>query len=363
MKKLLKTVFLLIIPLVVLILVASGALKHKVKPGEQAVSSSTVKGIKTEIVHTSNVPRVIELTGSLQANQVSQIASKLMAHVVDVNVSEGSRVSSGQTLVKLDPSEVKAQLDQASAGKQAAEVEYEYARTTYLRYKDLYQQGGVSKQQLDDATARYNAAQAAIEQARASSQLAAVSSSYATVTAPFKGVITKKMVEVGDMASPGQPLLTIEQSPYYLEVAVQESLSGQVKIGQQVKVRLDAINSVKTGRVYQILPAIDPSSHTFIAKIMLPEDPTIRSGMYGTAYLPVGQISTILVANAAVVRWSDFTGVFTIDKTNTVHLQYVSLGETFGDNVAVVSGLQDGDRIITVGNDKVRDGERVVLSK
>lgn len=363
MRKLLKTVFLLIIPLVFLTLVASGALSHKVKPGEQAITETAAQGVRTEIIKVSNVPRKIEITGTVQADQVVQIASKLMAHVTKVNVHEGSRVSSGQTLVALDPSEVRAQVNQASAGKQAANVEYNYARTTYERFKNMYQLGGVTKQELDNAETRFRQAQAAVEQARANSQLAAVSNSYATITAPSEGVITKKMVEAGDIAAPGQLLLTLEQSPYYLEVAVQESLSGQVKVGQQVKVQLDALEDIKTGRIFEVIPAVDPASHTFIAKIMLPDAPAIRSGMYGKAYLEVGQYSTILVPETALVRWSEFTGVFVIDSKNMAHLQYISPGETVGDHVEIVSGLHAGDCVITEGKEQVRDGERVVLPK
>lgn len=148
-----------------------------------------------------------------------------------------------------------------------------------------------------------------------------------------------------------------------MEVNLDESLAQKINKGMKVGVRIDSLRKELEGSVDEILPTVDVATRTFTVKIALPEDPDIRSGMFGSARFNVSQVDKILVPALAITRWSQFTGVYAVDEQSVAHLRFVRLGETFGDQVEVLSGLKPGDRILTEGVDKVKDGYRVEVAQ
>lgn len=202
---------------------------------------------------------------------------------------------------------------------------------------------------------------AALQQSRVALQLARITRSYAVLRAPFDGVITQKLADVGAMAMPGVPVLREEGTQDRLELTVPESALPAVTIGKPLEVQIDALgNRHLVGIVTEIAPQGDPNSHTFTVKVLLPADRSVRSGMFGRVKLPVGTERRMLVPAGAVMEREGLHYVYVVDPQNVLHLRLVTLGQSYGKSLEVLSGLNPGERIVAdASSPKLQDGLQI----
>ena len=344
------------------------------KPAAQAAPEK-VHGIAVMEVRKATVPDSVEATGTVQATLAAQLSSQVMGTITRVNVHEGDRVRRGEVLVSIDEAQQQAAFSGAKAGLQAsqqsiaaADADYALAESTMKRYQMLYDKRSVSPQEYDEmktrlaaAQARRDAAHAGATQAEAGVSQAGTAMSFTKVRAPFDGIVIAKLAEPGAMAAPGVPLLTIEDPiRFRLEVQVDESRIGAVKLSESVPVVIDSLGDQRiTGKVIQIVPAADPSSRTFTVKIDLPPNPLMRSGLFGRASFPRGQREAIAIPKSAVLSRGQMQAVYAIGADQLANLRFVRLGAVSGDQVEVLSGLQNGDRIVTTPGDRELSGKQV----
>ncbi|HEY4932185.1 MAG TPA: efflux RND transporter periplasmic adaptor subunit, partial [Terriglobales bacterium] len=258
-----------------------------------------IHGVAVMQVQKTSVPDVVEATGTVRAALSAQLSSQVMGTITRVNVHEGDRVKRGEVLVAIDEAQQQAAFAGANAGLHAsqesiaaADADYALAESTMQRYQMLYDKKSVSPQEFDEvktrlaaAKARRDAAHANREQAEAGVSQAGTAMSFTKVRAPFDGLVIARLAEPGAMASPGVPLLTVEDpSRFRLEATVDESKIGAVRLGESVPVVIDALGEQSIeGKVTQIVPAVDPGSRTFTVKIDLPANPQMRTGLFGRA--------------------------------------------------------------------------------
>lgn len=342
---------------------------------QPAPSPQTVRNVAVFAVQRSGVPDVLEAVGTVRAVQTTVLASQMMGNVVEVRVHEGDRVQRGQVLAVIDESQPRAAVDRATAADNASrqqlaasESDLNLAESTLNRYQTLLEKKSVSPQEFDEIKARQQAAlarrdMARAEQAQAQAALAQARTAfeYTRIRAPFAGVVTEKKVDSGTLASPGMPILTVEDvSRYRLEATVNESDLAYVRIGQPVPVLVDALgNSQLRGKVVQIVPAADPGSRSFMIKIELPANQQLRSGLFGRAQFSRGERQSLLVPRTAIVERGQLQGVFVLDQNRVAGLRYVTLGKSAGDDVEVLAGLQDGDRLVAKPGSLELDGRQV----
>lgn len=316
---------------------------------------------------------------------------------------EGDKVSAGQALIEIDNRDANAQLQKAGAGlrqaheglaeveqainaaesaQAAADANKRLADSTYARYQALFERKSISPQEFDEAKAKQEMAEAEarraadtlkmlaakkrqglaqIDQAKADVANAQVFVSYARITSPITGVVVAKHTEVGSTATPGTPLLTIEDgSRYRLEVAVEESRLGKIRIGQRARLRIDALGADDMeGGVSEITPAADPMSRSYTVKIDLPARQLLRSGLYGVARFASGQRQAILIPRKSVTYRGQLAGVFVVDDAGVARLRLIQTGKTYGENVEALSGLNGGERVVVNGVADVKDGVRI----
>jgi RND family efflux transporter MFP subunit len=236
------------------------------------------------------------------------------------------------------------------------------------RYQMLYDKKSVSPQEYDEvktklaaAQARRDASHAGRTQAEAGVSQASTAVSFTKIRAPFDGLVIAKPAEPGAMAAPGVPLLVVEDpSRLRLEAQVDESKIGVVKLGQSVPVLIDSLGDAPlAGKVVQIVPAADPSSRTFTVKIELPSNPGIRSGLFGRARFPSGEREAIAIPKTAVLSRGQMQAVYVVGSDHLASLRFVTLGEASGEQVEVLSGLQNGDRIVAQPGDRELSGKQV----
>lgn len=204
-------------------------------------------------------------------------------------------------------------------------------------------------------------AEAQIGQARAGLQMSRVTHSYTRLSAAFDGVITERLADPGSMATPGVPLLKVQGGSLRLEAIVPESVLSAVRLGLFVPVQLDALERrALAGKVVEIAPAGDPTSHTFVVKVALPPGSGARAGMFGRARFRTGVKRRLLVPASAVWEREGLHYVFTVDDSNVARLRLVTVGEALGDRIAILSGLKSGERIVAAGRERITDGTPVL---
>jgi multidrug efflux system membrane fusion protein len=319
-------------------------------------------------------------------------------------------VQPGQLLVEIDNRDAAAQLKKAQAGlreaeemlqetermiqanesaKTAAEAEQSLAASTFNRYQALLERKSVSQQEFDEAQARYRGKTAEVErtkemvrsmqarreqvlaridQAKAEISQAQISVGYGRIQSPLQGIVTQKQAELGVLAAPGTPLLTLEDDARYrLEAAVEESRLGKIRLGDPVRLSIDALGDQEwTGRVGEIQPTADPASRSSLVKIDLPESlikkapgGILRSGLYGKARFVVGKKGILTIPHKAVFQRGQLVQVFVVDSSQIARLRLIKTGKIYGDRIEVLSGLGDGEKIVVEGGERVNDGNRV----
>jgi RND family efflux transporter MFP subunit len=343
----------------------------------EPAAPETINNVPVIDVQKGKVTDWLEAVGNVRAVQTSQVASQMMGNIVEIRAREGDRVQSGQILAALDDSQPRAAVEQATAavtaaqkGVSAADSDFALAEATLKRYRQLYEKKSVSPQEFDEIKARYQSAEARRDMARAERSQAnaaltqaRTSLGYTRVRAPFAGVVTEKKVDAGTLTSPGMAIFTLEDTrSYRLEATVDESDIRLVRLGQVAPVTIGALgNTQLSGKVVQIVPAVDPASRSFLVKVELPADARLRSGLFGHAHFARGERSALLIPRTSVVERGQLQGVYVLDATQIAGLRYVTLGRSAGEKVEVLSGLQDGERLVAAPGDRELGGKRIAI--
>lgn len=331
-----------------------------------------------------------EAGGIVRARNTALIASRVLAPIIKVHVRPGDRVHRGATLVTLDAREIQANkgraeatsLSTAEAARAAdadirtAESALVLAQATHDRMAALHAKRSATTQELDQAVAaltaaeaqrtgaqaRLAAANAARAAAQAAAEVATISSTYAVLSAPFDGIVTERHADAGSMATPGTPLLTLEDpATYRLEVQLDEARATLVETRQMVSVRLEALSPADAwvdGRIAEIA-RVDPLSHSFVVKIDLPTLPVSRSGLFGRAQFSGPSRRALTVPAPALIKRGQLTFVYLVDTQHQARLRPISVGATAGDRAEVLAGLRDGDVVVTNPPASLTDGTRV----
>jgi RND family efflux transporter MFP subunit len=303
------------------------------------------------------------------------VSAQVPGRIQQVLVREGDSVRAGQTLAVLDDAGLRASVDQTQAAVRAAQSEEAAAQTdaklaasTLERYRQLEAEKSVSPQEMDEVSRRAEAAAARLDAVRAQADAAKAQESgartmlgYTRLLAPFSGIVTARMADPGTLASPGVPLLQVDEAgALQLETSVDESAIGAIHKGMKVQVVIDGAGSTSmTGTIAEIVPAADPSTHSFLVKIDLPSSSQLRAGMYGTAEFANGVRNAILIPRSAVVVRGSLNCVYVLDGQGVAQLRYLTLREAQGNLVEVLSGISSGEKLVDAPSDRDLAGKRI----
>jgi RND family efflux transporter MFP subunit len=358
----------------VLFLVGCG---EKAATGDAQAKRPPVRGVSIATLVPTPVDEFFEATGTVKAAHISVVAGRMMGAVTSLLVKEGDPVEKGQLLLTIDDRDVVQKEKGAEAGYREAQKALEAAKAnreltdiTYRRYKKMYEEKAISGQEMDQfetqnrvAGLEYERVREMLDRAAAGLAEARIYRGFARVTSPVRGVVTEKRTEAGSMAVPGMPLLTVEGAAgFQAEIAVDESLSGRLKIGTPVLVSIEALNRQMTGKIAEILPAVDPQSRSFTAKVSL-SGPGLRTGLYAKVSIPKGKKQVLLAPRAAIVERGQLTGVYAVDGQGIVAYRLVRTGRAYDGRLEILSGLKTDDRIIVGGMEKAVDGGVVEKEK
>ena len=355
----------------------------------KTASAETAPPIPVTVVRVAmaDIADTFEAGGVVQARTTATIMARIQAPVREVRVAPGDRVRAGQVLIVLDGRDLAAHARSARAAalaadqgvtaaaseQQGADAALALARTSHARIAGLYAKRSATLQELDDAmgalrsaearaagtAARAQAAASGVDSARAASEAAGTTESFALITAPFDGVVAEKMVEPGNMAAPGMPLMRVEDTRgFRLDVRVDESRIGHVAVGAMVSVSVDSgtggTPTTISGTVAEIGRAVDADARAFLVKITLPDTTGLRSGTFGRAHFSgPGRRALTVPANALVHR-GQLTSVLVVEQ----EIARVRLVSVRGPEV--LAGVSEGDVVIVAAPPTVTDGSRVI---
>ncbi len=299
--------------------------------------------VQVEPLVPSEVPFEVEVAGTLQAVEQALISARVSGQVVAVPVRAGSVVKKGDLLVKISAAEISAQVLRVEA--QLSQARRNLARETKLQKANASTREAVKslKEMVQIAEAAYREAKAMLD--------------YTVVRAPFSGVVTQKMVEVGDLAAPGGPLLKLENgAALEVVVAIPEALVSTLTLGAKLLVNIPAANLQLMTAISEIAPTVDPQSRTTRIKLKLPENVALRSGQFARVSLADKGTATLLIAKTALQQQGQLEQVFVAEQ-GVARLRLVRSGASYGDRVEILSGLRAGDQVIVAANTRLHDGQ------
>ena len=313
-----------------------------------AASVAAAADLKTAPVELREVELDTSAEAVVEAVRQSTVSAQIAGRIVDLRFDVGDYVKKGQVIARIDERAV-SQAEAASVAQvREARAALGNARAQYERSKQLFAQKFISQAALDQAEATYKSAQARVAALLAGAGQAATERSFATVVAPYSGVVSARYVELGEMATPGKPLFTgFDPSTLRVVANVPQTQVAAIQALSRARVEIPSTGKWFDAKSLVIVPSADPRTHTTRIRLELPEDVRgVYPGVYARAHFAIGKALKLLAPRAAILRRSEVTAVYVVGADGTPRLRQVRLGEAADENsVEVLAGLEPGERV------------------
>ena len=333
--------------IVLLMLWILGAFRRGViQAGKASAPAESAADRTTEAVAAQTVPAMTEAVGTVQAEQLAAVTSRVVGTIDELRVSAGQRVAGGAILAVLDNRDLRHRVEQAQEAVLGAEATLVQARADYARDKPLADQRVITPYDFEHTQTNLKTAEANWRRLQQAAREADVTLSYAVIRSPFAAVVVDRLANVGDLAAPGKPLFTLyEPGRLWLEANVPEDLLARVHVGEVLTLRIDARGQESTGRVVEVVPSSDPATRTMVVRARLEDTRDLVPGMFGRLLIPSTPERVLTVPASAVTRAGQLTLVDVVDE-NRVERRTVQLGGAVGEAFEVLSGLAAGERVV-----------------
>ena len=326
--------------------------------------TAPVRAVKVMTVSESQLSHELSLAGEIRATVESRLGFRVAGKLIGRHVVLGQRVKAGQLLAELDGQDYRLSVDSATAAVSAAQTNLALATGDYQRYKELRDKGFISGAELDRRETALKSAQAQLTQAQAALSGQRNQYSYSQLRADKAGVVTALDAEVGQVLSPGMPVVRVAQDGGREVVfAVPEDQWQAVKTGQAVTVKRWGDQPSMTAKVTEVAASADPVTRTYIVKAALP-DAAIPLGSTATVTLKTPQTSThgLTLPTTAVRQEGGQSTVWVVDKTSmTVHARPVVLGGLYDNQFQVTQGLEPGMQVVVAGVHVLSEGQKITF--
>lgn len=313
---------------------------------ETAQSTDSTQVVTVDAARLTELDSRQQYTAQLEAKTLNNITAQAGGRVKQILVAVGDRVAAGQVVARMEAT-------QASA----AQIQLADAKTNFARMDELYKVGGISK-------AQWEQAKSALEQAKLSYGNA---SENTLLRSPISGFVTAKNYDNGDVTSPAQPILVIQQvSPLKVVVNVSEQYYTRLKPGLEASLSVEALGTQSfSGRITKVYPTVDATTHTVGVEIEVPnKDQRLRPGMYARLSLDFGTRQALTISDKAIVRQagSGIRYVYVLKEGKAVYRE-VELGELQDGRYEVLGGIEPGEQLIISAPSRLKNGTAVKLAK
>jgi len=322
---------------VAMLLLAAGPYARGASPAPAPLAAITVGA--------ASAPTERMLDGTVEAVHQATIAAQTAGRVTEINVDVNDYVPAGTVVMRLRSTEQVAGFSQAQAALKEAVARDSEAQARYERIHDMYERKVVAKATLDEATAARDAAASRLAAARAGLDAAREGVSYTEIRAPYAGVVTQKLVQVGETVAPGTPLIAgASLDALRVVVEIPQSIVDNVRAQKKAAVYVNGRRIESTAITF--FPSAEPKTNTFQARIELPRDVKgLAPGMFVKVGVATGEAQRLLVPRSAVVERSEMRAVYVVAPDGRVSLRQLRLGHNQGDSVEVLAGLAAGEHV------------------
>jgi membrane fusion protein (multidrug efflux system) len=317
------------------------------------------EAVTTVVARQETWETTTKAIGTVEAARGVTVAADLPGLVDRISFESGQQVNKDDVLVRLDTKQEEAQLA-------AADAQRDLSRTQLSRARTMLANGIVAKEAADTVAAEYKQAEARVGEIHASIERK-------TIRAPFAGVLGLRQVNLGQYLAGGAPIVTLQAlRPAYVNFTVPQQEMGGLKVGDAVHVTSDALAGTAEGRIGAFEPVIDPATrHVTIQAVFENRDAKLRPGMFVEAQLSRGARVSVIPIPASAIAYAPFgDSVFIVEdmtgpdkkRYRGVRQQFVKLGASRGDQVAVLSGVKPGEELVTSGVFKLRPNAAVKVN-
>jgi membrane fusion protein, multidrug efflux system len=303
---------------------------------------------KTAAVETREIDLAYSSEAVIEAVRQSTVSAQISGRIVELRFDVGDYVKKGEVIVRIDERAAGQALAASEAQVREADAAARNARVNFDRSRQLLAQKFISQAALDKADADYKQAQARLSAMLAGAGQAATERSFATIVAPYSGVVSVRHVELGEMASPGKPLMTgFDPSTLRAVANVPQAQVAAIQASGRARIEVPATGRWFEVRKLTVVPSADPRTHTTQVRLELPEDARgIYPGVFARAHFAIGRAPRLLMPRAAVFQRSEVTGAYVIDEKGMPRLRQIRLGTVGDENaIEVLAGLKPGERV------------------
>ena len=351
---------------VLTVVIAARIVMNMMKEKDRAARLSLARpaNVPTDFPMRSTIVPEYRFSGSMDPDWQADIAAKIDARLTKVYVREGDYVKKGQVLAEYETVDAGADLLSARGSYEDALANYQRAKLDFERYSQLFEQGAISQQAFDNYKYSLDNAQGKLNSA--SGTLQAMQSKYdaTQIVAPANGTIYKRYYQEGYYAKAGTPVFSIaDVSKLKIVVNVPEGNVGGIAVGNEARIKVSAYPDLKlVGKIVRIAPVADLPSHTFLTEISVDNPKNLKAGVYATVYLtgePKHDVLTI--PPYAIVMRDDQRTAYVVKDDGVVNRRVLSVGYMNDDVAEILTGLTENDRIVVGGQNKLREGSKIVL--
>lgn len=338
------TPVLAIVGLLIVVAWMAGMFSSQIAPG--LINKTKQNGLSPYKVELITLPKVESIPAGIKAREATLLSSQILARIKNIHVRAGDNVAAGQVLVTLESEGLKAQLAQSAALEDAVQASLTEAQDTLERTQILKDKGLVSQSVLDNAMTAFRRFSSELVAAKQRVQAAQTALNYSTIHAPFSGVVVERSAEPGNMASPGQLLLSLyDPLTLQIEADVRESLATRLEVGRKIKVKIDSLGKDIEATIVEIVPAADPNARAFLIKAGIDFNPNLKPGMFARMLVEQGTEEVLLLPLEYVKSYGQLDMVWLL-KEHNISRRFVRLGRQQLNQVEVVSGLKSGDTLV-----------------
>jgi RND family efflux transporter MFP subunit len=299
-------------------------------------------------VQYREVEQTYSVEGLVEATRQSTVSAQISGRIKEINFDVGSRVSKGQVILRIDERETAQALASSNAQVLQAQATLQNAKSNFERSKQLFEQKFISQSALDKAQADYQVARAQAAASEAGAGQASLAHGYSAVVAPYSGVVAARLVEVGEMVTPGKPMMVgFDPAEMRVVVSVPQYKLSEIGLHPKVMVEVPSLKLWVNAASTIVQPLADARTHSTQVRVYLPKDePGVYPGMFVRAHFVVGKANKLVIPDSSVLRRSEVVAVYVVDDKGGIKLRQVRLGEMSANgSVEVLSGLNPGEKV------------------
>lgn len=329
---------------------------------DQQTDTQDAINVEVQTAEWSISSQAQSFPGRVESDNQANLSTIVMGTVTNIPVSVGENVEKGEVLARIKDDQILAQKSQLEANMVQAKANLNNTEKNYNRIKNLYAEESATSKEMDDISTMYEIAKANMEALEARLNEVNEMLAYTTIRAPFDGIVARKFVSEGDMASPGHPLVAVaDPSSIKITANVPEQWIGQIQEGEEVNVTIESAGIFDAKAILSaVSEAGDPMSRQFAVEAVLSdieEVNALKIGMFAQISMNLDESETLFIPKEAIVKRGQLTGIYTLNDEDKAVLRWVRTGNTSGNNIEIISGLKAGEQFVAVADQSIRQGQ------